>query len=66
MKSIVEALDKATKTAGKPTVIIFDTIKGKGVSFMEENPLNYHGKAPTPEEEKKALEQLCHIEEFER
>jgi len=64
MKAIIEALDRATDFKGKPTVIICDTVKGKGVSFMEENPLSYHGKAPTPEEEKKALEQLCHIEEF--
>jgi transketolase len=63
--SIIESLEKAEKTKGKPTMIIAETVKGKGVSFMEENPLDYHGRAPTPEEEKKALSQLCHVEDFE-
>lgn len=62
MESIIEALEKAEKTKGKPTVIIAETIKGKGVSFMEAKPLDYHGRAPTSEEEKKALEELCQIE----
>jgi transketolase len=65
VKSIIDALEKACKTKGKPTVIIADTVKGKGVSFMEEKPLDYHGKAPTQEEEKKALAELCRVEEFE-
>lgn len=65
MNSIIAALDKAEKVRGKPTVIIAETVKGKGVSFMEEKPLDYHGRAPTPEEEKKALAELCHLEEFE-
>jgi transketolase len=64
-KSIIAALGKAEKTKGKPTVIIADTVKGKGVSFMEAKPLDYHGKAPTPEEEKKAICELCKIKEFE-
>lgn len=65
IKSIIDTLDKATKVKGKPTIIIADTVKGKGVSFMEEKPLDYHGKAPTQEEEKEALKQLCQLEEFE-
>ena len=65
MKSIIDTLEKSGKVKGKPSIIIADTVKGKGVSFMEESPLDYHGKAPTPEEEKKALAQLCHIEDFE-
>ncbi|MFC1511083.1 transketolase [Candidatus Margulisiibacteriota bacterium] len=65
IKSVIEALDKAAGVRGKPTVIIADTVKGKGVSFMEARPLDYHGKAPTLEEEKKALCELCHIKEFE-
>lgn len=65
IRSIIEALDKAGRTKGKPTVIIADTVKGKGVSFMEENPLDYHGKAPTPEEEQKAIAELCQIKDFE-
>lgn len=65
MDALADALGKAENTKGKPTVILADTIKGKGVSFMEQNPLDYHGKAPTAEEEKKALCELCHLQEFE-
>jgi len=56
---LIDALDQAVKTQGKPTVIIANTVKGKGVSFMEERPLDYHGKAPTADEEKRAIEELC-------
>ncbi len=65
MKSIIESLEKAEKVKGKPSVIIAETVKGKGVSFMEAKPLDYHGKAPTPEEEKKALAELCDLKDFE-
>lgn len=59
IESIIDALDKAEKQKGKPTVIIADTVKGKGVSFMEQNPLDYHGKAPTKEEQARAICELC-------
>jgi transketolase len=62
LSALIEALEKAEQTKGKPTVVIADTIKGKGVSFMEANPLDYHGKAPTAEEEKLAIEELCRLE----
>jgi transketolase len=65
MGSIIEAIEKAEKRKGKPTVIIAETIKGKGVSFMEAKPLDYHGKAPTAEEEKKAICEICNIKDFE-
>lgn len=65
VKSIVEALEKAENMKGKPTLVIADTIKGKGVSFMEQNPLNYHGKAPSSDEEKQAICELCKIKDFE-
>lgn len=65
MKSIIETLEKAEKVKGKPSVIIAETVKGKGVSFMEAEPLEYHGRAPTPEEELKALAELSQVEEFE-
>lgn len=65
MQSIINALNKAEKVKGKPSIIIAETVKGKGVSFMEAKPLDYHGKAPTPEEEKKALAELCRVKEFE-
>src|SRR3989344_9707614 len=50
MAQIVDALDKAwSMNNGKPTMIISNTIKGKGVSFMELNH-KFHGKAPNEEE----------------
>lgn len=58
VKSLMKALDDAEHVKGKPTVIIADTIKGKGVSFMECKPCEYHGKAPSKEEVIKALEEL--------
>jgi transketolase len=42
---------------GKPTAIIMKTIKGKGVSFME-NQVSWHGSAPNDEQCKQALEEL--------
>ena len=48
---------QAERVKGKPTIIIARTIKGKGVSFMENN-VAFHGKAPTPEEAEKALKEL--------
>jgi len=62
MTALLDALDRAAQAKGKPTVIIANTIKGKGVSFMEAKPLDYHGKAPTKDEEKTALEELCRRE----
>ncbi len=57
LDEIVEAFVKAKGTTVKPTVIIAKTVKGKGVSFMEDNP-NWHGKAPSEEEAKKAVAEL--------
>ena len=57
MNQIIGALDKADKVKGKPVMIVANTIKGKGVSFMELNP-KFHGKAPDDEEFKKAMEEL--------
>jgi transketolase len=54
---ILPAFQEAEKTKGKPTVIIARTVKGKGVSFMENN-VTFHGKAPTREEAEKALKEL--------
>ncbi|MFA6431682.1 MAG: transketolase [Candidatus Margulisiibacteriota bacterium] len=62
--AIVKAFAEAEKSVGKPAVIIADTIKGKGVSFMEQNPLDFHGKAPTLDEQTKAICELCRIEEL--
>jgi transketolase len=55
---LIDAFDKAKEVKGKPTVIIAHTVKGKGVSFMENNP-DWHGKAPNPEELKIALKELA-------
>ncbi|MBI2650975.1 transketolase [Candidatus Woesearchaeota archaeon] len=57
MLQIIDALDKACSLKEKPTMIIANTIKGKGVSFMELNH-KFHGKAPNDEELKKAMEEL--------
>lgn len=57
---IMEALGQARKTKGKPTVIIAKTIKGKGVSYME-NQAGWHGKAPNEDEYKRAINELKNI-----
>lgn len=54
---IINAIEKAKETKGKPTVIICKTIKGKGVSFME-NQAGWHGTAPNKEQCEKALEEI--------
>lgn len=58
IKEILQALKKAGEIKGKPTVIIAHTIKGKGVSFMEGN-VDFHGKAPNPQETEQALKELA-------
>ena len=55
-RQIIEAIEKA-KNATRPTVIIMDTVKGKGVSFMENNA-GFHGKACNAEEFEKAVAEL--------
>jgi len=57
MNQIINALNKAKTIKGKPTAIIAKTIKGKGVSFME-NQAGWHGKAPKEEEYVKAINEL--------
>lgn len=54
---IIDAITTAKQTKGKPTIIIAKTIKGKGVSFME-NKAEWHGKAPSEEEYKLAMDEL--------
>lgn len=55
--AILKALEDAEKVKDRPTIIIADTVKGKGVSFMEHN-VDFHGKAPNKEETEKALCEL--------
>ena len=57
-EQILSALDKARECKDKPTMVIAKTIKGKGVSFME-NVCGFHGVAPTVEELEKALAELA-------
>ena len=57
MGQIVEALETAKKVKGKPTIIIAETVKGKGVSYME-NVAEWHGKAPCAEEAACALDDI--------
>lgn len=56
-KAIAAALDEARQTKGRPTMILAKTVKGKGVSFME-NKASWHGAAPKPEELERALKEL--------
>jgi transketolase len=57
MGEILAAYDQAKTIKGKPAIIIAHTIKGKGVSFME-NVVDFHGRAPTKEETERALKEL--------
>ena len=51
------AFDEARNTKGMPTAIVMKTVKGKGVSYMENN-VSWHGKAPNDEEYAVAMEEL--------
>ncbi len=54
---IEAALNEAKQVKGKPTAIVAKTVKGKGVSFME-NAVNWHGSAPNDEQAQVALDEL--------
>jgi len=58
LEALGKAWEEAKATKGKPTAVIAHTIKGKGVSFMENNP-KFHGVAPTAEEMVVALKELA-------
>jgi len=60
MAQIDKALDQAERTTGTPTLIVAHTVKGKGVSFMENNP-EWHGKAPKPAEAMVALREILGV-----
>jgi len=47
---IISAIEEAKESLEKPTFIVANTVKGKGVSYMENNP-KYHGSPPASEEE---------------
>ncbi|MGD9116811.1 MAG: transketolase [Dehalococcoidia bacterium] len=54
---LIAAFKEAQKLEGRPTVVIAHTVKGKGVSFMENNP-DFHGAAPNSMELEMALKEL--------
>jgi transketolase len=58
LKGILSAFDRAASTAGRPTVVIAHTVKGKGVPFME-NQAGWHGIAPDREKFEKAMVDLA-------
>lgn len=55
--AVIDALERSKGVLGGPSVIIAHTVKGKGVSFMENNPA-FHGKAPNPQEREQALAEI--------
>ena len=55
--AFLRAIDEAHATTGKPTFIVADTVKGKGVSFME-HKISWHGSAPNAEQVKQAVAEL--------
>ena len=57
MKEIIESIKWAEIDNGRPKAILANTIKGNGVSFMENNP-SFHGMAPNDEQLKIAMEEL--------
>ena len=62
MDQLREAFKEARETKGMPTAIIMKTVKGKGVSFMENN-VSWHGKAPNDEQYAVAMEDLKKVGE---
>jgi transketolase len=63
MKEIVDGLEKAMAFQGKPTLVVAHTVKGKGVSFME-NIAGWHGRPPSVEEMEQGLKELGIFEEM--
>ena len=57
MKELVEAFGDAKKYSGVPFALIAKTVKGKGVSFMEDQA-GWHGKVPDTEQFKQAMREL--------
>jgi transketolase len=57
IQALLDAFDEAELTKGRPTAVIAHTVKGKGVSFMED-ALDWHGKAANKEQAQKAIEEI--------
>lgn len=62
IETLIHAFDSCKHQKGMPSVIIANTIKGKGVSFME-NEASWHGKAPNKEQYNQAIEELAQVKE---
>jgi transketolase len=62
MDQLGKALDQAEATTGRPTLVVAHTVKGKGVSFMENNP-EWHGKSPKPAEAVSAIREILGVTE---
>jgi len=60
INEIIQALENAVKFEGKPTIVVAHTIKGKGVSFME-NKVEWHSLPPTKEQAEQALKELEYL-----
>jgi transketolase len=60
--ALLSAFERAREADGAPTAIVCRTLKGKGVSFME-NSADWHGKAPSAEECDTASTELCELKE---
>jgi transketolase len=58
MEEILRAVERARAVRGQPQMIVARTVKGKGISFME-NMVEWHGVAPKPEEVERALAELA-------
>ncbi len=57
MGQIIKSAEEAKNTKGRPTAVIANTIKGKGIPFME-NQVDWHGKAPSRQQAEEALKAL--------
>ena len=62
MDQLAKALEQAEATTGRPSLIVAHTVKGKGVSFMENNP-DWHGKSPKPAEAITAIREILGVTE---
>jgi transketolase len=62
MDQLGKALDQAEATKGRPTLVVAHTVKGKSVSFMENNP-EWHGKSPKPAEAIAAIREILGVSE---
>jgi transketolase len=62
MEQLGKALDQAEANKGRPTLVVAHTVKGKGVSFMENNP-EWHGKSPKPAEAIAAVREILGVTE---